>query len=71
VSGTCTIDEFRRESPNFPESDEVDTMGGFMVKQLEYVPSNGEAVTISAFKLSASKVTERRVLELEVEATKR
>jgi len=71
VSGTCTIDEFRRELPSFPETDEVYTMGGFMVKLMEYVPSNGETVSFHTIKLTASKVTERRVLELEVEATKR
>lgn len=71
VSGACTIDDFRREQPTFPESDEVDTMGGFMVKQLEYVPSNGETVAFDRFKLTASKVTERRVLEVEVEVAKR
>ncbi|HEX7863075.1 MAG TPA: hemolysin family protein [Verrucomicrobiae bacterium] len=71
VSGTCTLDEFRREYPNLAESDEVDTMSGLMVKQIEYVPSNGESVALDGLKLTATKVTERRVLELEVEAGKR
>lgn len=71
VHGACTIDDFRREHPAFPETDEVDTIGGFVVKQLEYVPSNGESVTFNTFKFTASKVTERRVLELEVEVPTR
>ena len=35
VSGLCTIDEFRREYPSFPENDEVDTMSGLMVARME------------------------------------
>ena len=71
VSGTCTIDEFRREYPNLPESDEVDTMSGLMVSRMEYVPTHGETVSLDGLKLTATKVSERRVLELEVEGAKR
>ena len=71
VSGSCTIYEFRREYPALPENDEVDTMSGLMVKQMEYVPASGEKVTLHGLNLTASKVAERRILELEVEASKR
>lgn len=71
VSGSCTIDEFRREYPALPENYEVDTMSGLMVKQMEYVPAIGEKVALHGLNLTASKVAERRVLELEVEALKR
>jgi len=71
VSGTCTLDEFRREHPAFPESDEVDTMSGLMVQRMEYVPNDGETISVDGLKLTATKVNERRVLELEVEALKR
>ena len=71
VSGTCTVDEFRRELPAFPENDEVDTMSGLMVQRMEYVPTDGESVSVDGVKLTATKVSERRVLELEVEALKR
>ncbi len=71
VSGTCTIDEFRREYPQLRESDEVDTIGGVLVKQLEYVPSAGEFVMVDSLRLTAKKVDERRVLELEAEVVKR
>jgi CBS domain containing-hemolysin-like protein len=71
VSGICTIDEFRREYPALPESDEVDTMSGLMVKRMEYVPVSGENISFDGLKLTATKVSERRVLELEVEAAKR
>jgi CBS domain containing-hemolysin-like protein len=71
VSGTCPIDEFRREYPGLPETDEVDTMSGLMVRKMEYVPGNGEMILLDGLKLTATKVNERRVLELEVEATKK
>ena len=71
VSGSCTLDEFRREYPAFPENEDVDTMSGLMVKQMEYVPTNGEFVTANGLKLTATQVDERRVLELEVEVAKR
>jgi putative hemolysin len=71
VSGVSTIDEFRREYPTLHESDEVDTMGGLLVKQMEYVPAPGESVILDGLKLTAKQVDERRVLELEVEAVKR
>jgi putative hemolysin len=71
VSGACTIDEFRREFPALQESDEVDTMAGILVKELEYVPVPGESVTLDGLRLTAKQANERRVLELEVEALKR
>jgi putative hemolysin len=71
VSGACTIDEFRREYPALQESDEVDTMGGILVKQMEYVPAAGESVTLDGLRLTAKQADERRVLELEVEVLKR
>jgi putative hemolysin len=71
VSGACTLEEFRREHPTLRENDEVDTMSGLMVQRMEYVPGDGESISIDGVKFTATKVTERRVLEMEVEALKR
>ena len=71
VSGACTLDDFRREYPAFPEHDEVDTMSGLFVQQIEYVPNTGESVNLAGLKLTAHKVNERRILELDVEVLKR
>ena len=46
-------------------------MSGLMVQRMEYVPTDGESVSVDGVKLTATKVSERRVLELEVEALKR
>ncbi len=71
LSGACTIDEFRREYPAFPDSSEVDTMGGLLVKQLEYVPSAGESAVLQGIRLTAKQVDERRVRQLEAEVVKK
>jgi CBS domain containing-hemolysin-like protein len=71
MSGGCTIDEFRREFPEFQESDEVDTMGGLLVMQMEYVPAAGESTVVQGLRLTAKQVDERRVRELEAEVIKK
>lgn len=70
VSGTCLIEEFRREHPALHEVPEVDTMGGLLVRQLEYVPAAGESVMVDGLRLTARRVEERRVRELSVEVAK-
>jgi putative hemolysin len=71
VNGACTIDEFRREYPGLPEQDDIDTVGGLLVRELEYVPNPGESVNYSGLKLTARKVDDRRIRELEAELIKR
>jgi CBS domain containing-hemolysin-like protein len=71
VSGPCTIDDFRTEYPALADQSDVDTMGGLLVRQMEYVPSAGESTTFQGLKLTARRVDERRVLEMDVEALKR
>lgn len=70
VSGACLIEEFRREFPALNEVQEVDTMGGLLVRHLEYVPAAGESITLDGLKLTARRVEERRVRELWVERAK-
>ncbi|HEY6166433.1 MAG TPA: hemolysin family protein [Verrucomicrobiae bacterium] len=71
VSGTMRLDDFRREYPALGEVDEVDTMGGLMVAQLECVPAPGQSVNFRGLKLTAQQADERRVRELLVETTDR
>jgi CBS domain containing-hemolysin-like protein len=71
LSGACTLDEFRREYPALPGVDDVDTIGGLLVRQLEYVPAVGESVNFRGLRLTARKVDDRRVRELEAEVVKR
>lgn len=71
VDGACTIDEFRREYPQLEEQDDLDTMGGLLVRELEHVPAAGESAVFAGLKLTARQVDDRRVRELEAEALKR
>ena len=71
VNGSCPIDEFRREHLALQEQDDVDTMGGLLVRLIEYVPAQGESAHHAGLKLTAQKVDDRRVLELLVEVAKK
>jgi putative hemolysin len=71
VDGACTLDEFRREFPALKDADDVDTMSGLFVQQMEYVPASGEWVTVQGLRLTAQEVEDRRVRQLEVEVVKR
>jgi len=71
VSGATSIEDFRREYPNLGEIDDVDTMGGLLVRELEVVPATGESVTFRGLKLTAHAVDDRRVHEVIVETTRR
>lgn len=67
VSGTMRVDDFRREYPELGEVEEVETMGGLLVHELETVPAAGQSTVFRGLRLSASVVDERRVRELLVE----
>jgi CBS domain containing-hemolysin-like protein len=71
LDGTCTLDEFRREYPALPHVKEVDTIGGLFIKELEYVPAAGESITLRGLRLTARKVDDRRIRELDAEVVKR
>ena len=67
VNGEMLLEEFRAEYPQLPEIEDVDTLGGLLVSLFEVVPEEGESITYEGLKLTATEVTERRVLELEIE----
>ena len=68
VSGTLRLDDFRREHPALGEVDDVETMGGLIVKLAEVVPARGDSVRFRGLKLTAQATDERRVREILVEA---
>ncbi len=68
VNGTMTLDDFRREVPNFGDVPDVETMGGLLTSLLDVVPGPGESAVYRGLKLTAQNVDERRVRELIVEA---
>jgi len=42
-------------------TDEYDTIGGFLVSQLEHMPHKGESLTVDNFKFEVIKADSRRV----------
>ncbi len=69
VSGQMRLEDFRREYPELAEVEEVDTMGGLIVGILEVVPKMGDQAQCGRLRLIATRVDERRVLEMLVETT--
>jgi putative hemolysin len=70
VSGTVSVEDFRREHPQLPDVPGVVTMGGVMLNLLEVVPNPGQSAVIGNLRLTAQAVDERCVRELLVEVTK-
>ena len=71
INGACPIHEFRRDYPGLQEQDDLETMGGLFVREMEYVPAAGESVLYAGLKLTARRVDDRRVRELDAERLKR
>lgn len=70
LSGTVSVDDFRREHPHMPDVPGVVTMGGVLLNLLEVVPNPGQSVVIGDLRLTAQNVDDRCVRELLVEVTK-
>ena len=71
VSGTMSLDDFRREYPHLGEVQGVETMGGLLVSLTEVVPAAGQSAVFRGLRLTAHVVTERRVREVLVEVVKK
>jgi putative hemolysin len=71
VSGTMSVDDFRREYPQMPEAPGgAVTMGGVLMNLLEVVPQAGQYARLGDLRLTAQAVDERSVRELLVETAK-
>ena len=68
VSGTMSLNDFRREYPELEIRPGVDTMGGLLPHLLEVVPAAGQSAVFGGLRLTALVTDERRVKELLVEA---
>ena len=68
VSGAMRLDDFAREFAALGSDDDVDTLGGLVVKLAEVVPAAGEVVTHRGVRFTVQVADERRVRELLVEA---
>lgn len=48
------------------QDEEIDTIGGLLTRTLSHIPKVGESVVIQGWKMSATKVDSRRVLQVEL-----
>jgi CBS domain containing-hemolysin-like protein len=71
VSGATSVEDFRREYPDLGEIEDVDTMGGLLVRELEVVPAAGQSAAFRGLRLTAQAVDDRRVHELLVETIRK
>ena len=71
VSGTATLEDFRREYPTLGEVPGVLTMGGLMLAQAEVVPSAGQTIHFRGLRLTAEAVDERRVKQIVVDVIRK
>jgi putative hemolysin len=71
VNGTMRLDDFRRECTQIGAVEEVETLGGLLVREFETVPAAGESAVFRGLKLTALSGDERRVRELKVEIVRK
>jgi len=67
AGGGVRLDDFRRHHPALGEVDDVDTLGGLVVKLCEVVPEVGAVVAFRGLRLKVASADDRRVRELVVE----
>lgn len=69
AAGSCPLEDFHEMQPDFPYDEELDveTLNGLMIYQLEVVPRAGQSLVYGNYLLKATKVDDRRALEIEIE----
>lgn len=71
VQGKLSLDDFNDEFMTNFEMNDVDTIAGFMIAKLGYIPEDDsqESVEIDGIKLITEKVDDSRIMEIKVELT--
>ena len=64
VEGTLNLYELMEHAGLEVESDEVTTVGGYITHLLGHLPKQGESAMIGDYRVTATKVDQRRVLQL-------
>ncbi|MFT9457660.1 MAG: hemolysin family protein [Liquorilactobacillus hordei] len=71
VQGKLSLDDFNDEFMTNFEMNDVDTIAGFMIAKLGYIPEDDsqESVEINGIKLITEKVDDSRIMEIKIELT--
>ena len=67
VNGQTHIDEVNEEIGLRVETDEVDTIGGYVILLLGKIPRAGDTVEINGFKVKVEDVSKNRITNLTIE----
>ena len=67
ASGSARLDAFRRERPSFPDSDEVETLGGLVLLQSEVIPPPGSTFRAGSYRIKIIDSDRRHIRSLHVE----
>jgi len=68
VDARTRIDELRRETGlELPASDDYETVGGFVLSRLGYIPKAGETLDHQGARISVLEAEERRVTRLRID----
>jgi CBS domain containing-hemolysin-like protein len=72
VNGRMHLDDLNDKlGIGLPDPDDYDTLGGFVVEQLGYIPKDGEDLIWNNFKFTVSAASKRRVEKVRVERLQR
>ena len=61
IKALTPMDEFDEYFSTQLATDEYDTIGGFIVSQLEHMPKKGESLVVDSMKFEVIRVDSRRV----------
>lgn len=65
--GDVRIEAFRQEQPNFPDSEEVETLAGLILLKNQEIPKAGESFTLGPYTLKVIDADVRHIRALHVE----
>jgi magnesium and cobalt exporter, CNNM family len=69
VDGQVHINDINDEIGIGIETDEVDTIGGFVVLKLGRIPTSGDSVSVNGYLLTVGDVSKNRITGLKIEKT--
>ncbi len=69
VSGQARIDEVSEETGLAIETDEVDTIGGYVILCMGKIPRSGDRIKIDDFTIIVNDVSKNRITSLTIEKT--
>lgn len=67
VSGQAHIDQVNEEIGLDIETDEVDTIGGYIILQMGKIPQGGDRIEIDGFTVTVDDVSKNRITSLTIE----